>query len=237
MTDERNPADVLCDVLLYAPLGFAFEARRLLPELAERGKNQVAAARFLGEIVVQRAGSQLGPEVEKAGRDLGRLVESALGSLGLSIPPLFPVAEPEPTPAAGPEPDGEPGEQSRTASAPSGELGTPAGKVAPAGPAAVQASGAGPSTGDGSSAANGVASGDEAAIPAEPSEAPASPVADALAIPGYDSLAASQVVPRLASLDVDELEAVRAYESSKRGRRTILNRVDQLLEQRRSRGA
>ena len=58
-----------------------------------------------------------------------------------------------------------------------------------------------------------------------------------LAIADYDSLAASQVVPRLASLDVAELAAVRAYEAAHRGRRTILNRVDQLLEQRGASGA
>ncbi len=49
-----------------------------------------------------------------------------------------------------------------------------------------------------------------------------------LAIPGYDSLSASQVVQRLAGLDQDELAAVGAYEQSHRGRRTILNRIDQL---------
>ena len=43
-----------------------------------------------------------------------------------------------------------------------------------------------------------------------------------LAIPDYDSLAASQVVPRLAGLTADELEAVRAYEAAHRARRTIL---------------
>ena len=49
-----------------------------------------------------------------------------------------------------------------------------------------------------------------------------------LAIPGYDSLSASQVVQRLASLSAAELQAVGAYEASTRGRRTILARVAQL---------
>lgn len=49
-----------------------------------------------------------------------------------------------------------------------------------------------------------------------------------LAIPGYDSLSASQVVQRLAGLAPDELEAVRDYEAGARGRRTILNRIAQL---------
>ena len=54
------------------------------------------------------------------------------------------------------------------------------------------------------------------------------PSAESLAIPGYDSLAASQVVQRLAGLSGEELEAVREYEAATRGRKTILNRVAQL---------
>jgi hypothetical protein len=51
---------------------------------------------------------------------------------------------------------------------------------------------------------------------------------DDLAIPGYDALAASQVVQRLAGLSGAELEAVRAYEVATRGRKTILHRIEQL---------
>jgi hypothetical protein len=54
------------------------------------------------------------------------------------------------------------------------------------------------------------------------------PSASSLAIPAYDTLSASQVVQRLAGLSADELEAVRAYEAAGRGRKTILNKVDQL---------
>lgn len=63
-----------------------------------------------------------------------------------------------------------------------------------------------------------------------PTEAPTAPRPDAghLAIPGYDTLSASQVVPRLAGLAPAELEEVRAYEASTRGRRTILNKVAQI---------
>ncbi len=58
----------------------------------------------------------------------------------------------------------------------------------------------------------------------------ARPDPGALAIPGYDSLAASQVVQRLAGLSEEELAAVGAYESAHRGRRTILTRVRQLQD-------
>jgi len=216
--DTRNPADILCDVLLYAPLGFAFEARRLLPELAQRGRNQVAAARVLGEFVVQRAGAQLGPDVEKLGRDVGRAVEGLLASVGLAVPPLFPVdrspGAAEANGAAGPSaPPSTPGEGGATAAPPPGPAPTPPAGAGDPGPSA-------------------------AGAPAEAvAEEGTAPAAAQLAIADYDSLAASQVVPRLASLDVAELAAVRAYEAAHRGRRTILNRVDQLLEQRGASGA
>jgi hypothetical protein len=51
-----------------------------------------------------------------------------------------------------------------------------------------------------------------------------------LAIPSYDSLAASQVVPRLDGLSSIELEAVRRYEEAHRGRRTVLGKIA-LLQQ------
>jgi hypothetical protein len=54
--------------------------------------------------------------------------------------------------------------------------------------------------------------------------------AQSLAIPGYDSLSASQVVQRLAGLNPAELAAIGAYEAAGRGRRTILNRVAQLRD-------
>jgi len=49
-----------------------------------------------------------------------------------------------------------------------------------------------------------------------------------LPIPDYDVLAASQVVDRLSGLRDDELRSIREYESSHRGRKTVLGRIDQL---------
>jgi len=54
------------------------------------------------------------------------------------------------------------------------------------------------------------------------------PAAASLAIPGYDTLSASQVVPRLEGLSGKELEAIRLYEEATRARKTVLSRIDQL---------
>ncbi len=56
----------------------------------------------------------------------------------------------------------------------------------------------------------------------------AAPDVASLAIPGYDTLSASQVVPRLEGLSPEELEAVRSYEQASRARKTVLTRIDQL---------
>ncbi|HUF85669.1 MAG TPA: hypothetical protein VMQ81_13890 [Acidimicrobiia bacterium] len=70
--------------------------------------------------------------------------------------------------------------------------------------------------------------------PAVPTPSPSAgvltsgPEAVTLAITDYDSLSASQVLPRLNGLSADELEAVRSYEAAHRGRKTILNRAAQL---------
>jgi len=54
------------------------------------------------------------------------------------------------------------------------------------------------------------------------------PPAGSLAIPGYDTLSASQVLPRLEGLSAGELEAIRLYEEATRARKTVLSRIDQL---------
>ena len=83
------------------------------------------------------------------------------------------------------------------------------------------------------SASEGPANGHRAppSAAATPSSAASPPAGDAstLAIPGYDTLSASQVVPRLEGLSAAELEAIRAYEEGTRARKTVLTRIDQLL--------
>jgi hypothetical protein len=70
-----------------------------------------------------------------------------------------------------------------------------------------------------------------AAAPAPPPDASWStdvPSVDALPIPDYDELSASQVVERLEGLDRDSLDAIRRYETEHRGRNTILGKIAQL---------
>jgi hypothetical protein len=165
VSEHKTPVDQALDLLVYAPLGFALDARTLLPKLVARGRSQVDVARWMGEHAVNKG--QAG-----ASRRLSKVQEqamTALAELG-----LLPTNGHEAPPVAVTEP-------------------------APARPR-------------------------KAASPA-----PTTTAAGAdLAIPDFDSLAASQVIPRLEGLSPDELEAVRAYEAGRRGRKTILNKIAQL---------
>ena len=171
MTTTRTPLDTVLDLTVFAPIGLALSARRMLPVLAAEGRERVEAqlttARLLGELAVRQGKV----EAEKTmGRVTGQLTRA--GWWG--------------------SPAGD--EQERP----------PARHTAPAG-------------------AHPAPSSPPAPVPGGPPGDPG-----ALAIPGYDSLSASQVVPRLEGLAADELEAVRRYETASRRRKTILNRVAQL---------
>jgi hypothetical protein len=87
-----------------------------------------------------------------------------------------------------------------------------------------------PAPPDPASATNGAAP-DEAARAGSPGPATDRSISDpdSLAIPGYDSLSAMQVVQRLAGLNQGELDAVRRYEEGHRRRKTIIHRAEQLL--------
>jgi hypothetical protein len=64
--------------------------------------------------------------------------------------------------------------------------------------------------------------------PPTPDPSGDAPAREELPIPGYDALSASQVVERLAGLERTEHDAVQAYESAHRQRRTILGKIEQL---------
>src|SRR3954452_18061085 len=170
VSDHKSPVDAALDLLVYAPLGFALDARTLLPKLIDRGRSQIDVARWMGEHAVakgQKGASKRFTQVQE-------LALTALAELGL----LPTNGEPAP-------PEAEPPVASAPADAP-----RPAAAPAPA-------------------TASDAASAD-------------------LAIPDFDSLAASQVIPRLEGLSPEELEAARAYEAGRRGRKTILNKIAQL---------
>jgi hypothetical protein len=150
---SKSPVGAVLDVFVFAPIGFALDARELLPKLAERGRNQVALLKVVGQFAVN-----------KGRADADRILKTKPAAT--TVPPPPPAATRTP----------------------------PAARARPAATGATTAAGA----------------------------------AQALPINNYDTLSASQIVPRLAGLRPDELARVRAYENTHRRRRTILGRIAQL---------
>jgi len=200
VSDQKTPLDQALDLFVYAPLGLALSVRELLPQLAEKGRKQVTGQVTTAKVVGEFA-------VNKAQRVAERRLRQAQKQAEEALTTMRPPARPSrPRPAVEPRVDARP-----SAPTPLPETVTPP-VTAPA------------PTVEGE-AASTVASPLAAELAAEPVPTPA---VDSLAIPGYDTLSASQVVQRLPGLAGVELEAIRAYESAGRARKTILNRVAQL---------
>ncbi|HEX4978609.1 MAG TPA: hypothetical protein VFV35_00970 [Acidimicrobiales bacterium] len=83
----------------------------------------------------------------------------------------------------------------------------------------------------------------EAAVPEPAPAAPTTAVTTAVSAPtaavaaadlpiaGYDQLRVAEILPRLDDLDLDELEEVAQHEETTKNRATILNRIDELMDQ------
>jgi hypothetical protein len=186
-TDPAKLRDAALDVFVYAPIGFLFDAREVVPKLAERGKGQVALARLFGRYALQRGQIEADRLINARRAESTRRASDA--------------------------------DQTSSSTASTGAPAPDAGRVATSDrpPTIVKPAKTSPRT---TAKASKAAAKSVVRETREP--------APALAIPGYDTLSASQVVPRLDALRPNELEAVRAYEAAHRGRRTILNRIAQL---------
>jgi hypothetical protein len=175
-TSRSDGFDEVLDVFVFAPIGAFLHGPETVGDLATKGRQDVANARFIGRAVLRRG---LGEGREQVGATV-----EALARRGGDV--LVAVARAAGAPFAEPSEDVTPDDT----------------------PAATRLR---------------VVESDEERV-----SEPVGPDVDSLAIPGYDTLAASQVVPRLDDLADDELAAVQDYERGHRGRMTILSRIAQL---------
>ena len=154
MSERKNAVDRALDLFVYAPLGFVLGLDEVLPQLVERGHQQVTMARMFGQFAVETGTKEARKRLE------------GIGGNGRPAPAPRPAAAAEPVVA-----------EESPAVAVDVEIVPPSGE---------------------------------------------------LAITDYDSLSASQVVPRLEGLSAEERDAVRRYEAAHRGRKTILSKLQQL---------
>jgi hypothetical protein len=222
--DPRKVAEAALEAFVYVPLGLALEAKDLVPKLAQRGRNQVVLARLGARFAVQRA--------EAEAERLVKRMQDAAGRTTATPPAAAPANSP--APASSPTPEDASAhvdDAPLVAEPPVAPPAEPAGEggAAPARPARRTTVRAGTA---GSTRRTAGTSGSRSARAVSGADAAEEPAADAgppaLAIPGYDTLSASQVIPRLDALRPDELEAVRRHEADHRARRTILSRIAQL---------
>jgi hypothetical protein len=257
VTRSPSPLEKALEVFVYTPVGIAVTAAEELPKLADKGRRrvegQVGTARFLGQFAVSR-GQKLAarvlsqvtnlvpPPPGTTPRGTGPApapaadgVDGVDGVEGGGVGGGDRVAGQGTGPATTGSGDGPAGTSALIVVEGPGPLAPPGAGIPAAGPTTVVGPAVGvppPSgiAGTGSGARRGPAR------TARPAPGPGSgggggaakPPGVDLAIPGYDALSASQVVPRLAGLSADELEAVRAYEVGTRMRNTILNRIAKL---------
>jgi len=219
VTADRNPledaVEQALDVFVYAPIGLLFDGPGSFPKLVRNGRNQVSNARMMGRFAVRMGRS----EVEKRSAELDGAVIDLLRGLGVVPAPPVPAATP--TEAAA----------DAAAAAPTPSTTTPKAKAAKAAPASKTAKKAATVAAGGADDARTNRTAAKKAAAARPAAVDAAtPSVDVLPIPDYDSLSASQVVTRLRGLPAGQLEAVRAYEAATRGRKTILNRIQQLAK-------
>jgi hypothetical protein len=197
VSDDRSPIDQALDLLFYAPIGLALNAEELVGQMAVRGRQSVAAAKFIGQMAVHQGRTEVDKALDRI-QDQAAAVVEQLGHMSGARPGS--TRAPSEAPVALVEPDG---------------------AVEPVDAADVPT--------DRSVAATGAAE-----VDVDVDVVAGEPIADIpvakvnRSIPDYDSLAASQVVPRLGGLTDEELESVRAYESAHRSRTTILSRIAQL---------
>ncbi len=236
------------DLFVFLPTGLVVTVAEELPKLAERGRErlgvQVNSARAVGHFVVAAGHDELkrrsesihlpsmrreeptdtaGPEGETGG------VAQSAGPPRLRRiprPPAQDISTVAPVADAGsisPDPSNAP-----IASAPAVVVAGTA-PVSTAAPSMTNASNTASSTSSNAAGAHAPAT-----VMASPRRSAGAhiPEVTSLAIPGFDTLSASQVVQRLDGLSRSELVAARAYETETRGRRTILSRIDQLLDER-----
>jgi len=236
----KEPVEVVMDLLVHMPIGFAVMAWKRVPEFVssvpdlvgqavakscaqlagaeERLSEEMRKARMIGEVAVTFGGRQLRREVDARLRD----ARQAAGGVASFLPGL-----------GG---DGANG---------AGAAGAPTVRATPTTPASPPDTAAKPSTATKAAAKTAAARKSTKATGArKATKAPAKKASAAtrqarrdatpasaadLPIPEYDGLSASQVVSRLSGLTPEELRAIRSYEESSRGRRTVIVAIDRLL--------
>ena len=96
---QKTPVEQAVELFVYAPIGLLFDGATLLPQLVEKGKNQVTMARVIGKFAVDQGRTEA---VKAAGRfqDQAAGVLDFLGDSVTGPPAAVATAPPPATRAA-----------------------------------------------------------------------------------------------------------------------------------------
>lgn len=92
--------DQILDLVVYAPIGLALEAKELLPKLADRGRGQVALTRLAGKVASDRSQSEVRNAVHQVVDAVGAVLgddrsdqdpTSDADDLDLTVDPVLPI--------------------------------------------------------------------------------------------------------------------------------------------------
>jgi len=200
VSDGGSPVDRLLDLALYGPVGLAIAAVEGLPHWAEIGRRQVEARLQTARVVGRLVVDQGSRQSGEVLRRVAEQADKAMSGLGMVPDRAGTSDKPD-------EADERRSEERRSEERPAGSV--PGGNAGPGPEPTVttpEAAVLSPSAGS-------------APVDLDPAQ---------LAIPGYDTLSASQVVQRLPGLSPDELQAVHVYEMAGRARKTVLLKAAQL---------
>src|SRR4051794_963446 len=81
MTDRKpsrpkSPIDQWFEVFVYAPLGFALDARQLYPKFIDRGRNQVVLAKVIGKYAVEHGSKQVSSYLGESGTQMAAVLQT-----------------------------------------------------------------------------------------------------------------------------------------------------------------
>ncbi len=196
----------LLETAVYIPVGAVTLLQEQMPQLRDRGRNQIAMAKMVGQFAAQQGRVELEKRAKAQRDDLeGRL----RGLFGLTADEANDQATGDLHAAT--DRAGDPGGATPTSDAVAAAVDESAGtKATPMVPPAEVAKIA--------SRAN-----------TKPARKRSAPGRTQLAIDNYDSLAATNILSLIDGLRPDDLKAIAAYEASHRARRTVLHRIEALL--------
>src|SRR4051794_13184283 len=99
MTERKSPIEQALDLFFYAPLGLLMNAQEVVPQLIEKGHQQVAVARMFGKFAVEQEGPK---QVANLQKQVQKVAEQVTGRVRPDVTPAAKssTSAPSSTPSA-----------------------------------------------------------------------------------------------------------------------------------------